>query len=60
MSFIKTKELPLPDGTVVKCDPSVVDALNKVRDIYIQDSKWVMKIVDGILRTIYRTVLCDW
>ena len=39
MSFIKTKELPLPDGTVVKCDPSVVDALNKVRDIYIQGFK---------------------
>jgi len=39
MTFIKTKRLELPDGSVIECDPSVIDALNKVRDIYIEGFK---------------------
>jgi hypothetical protein len=39
MTFIKTKKLELVDGRVIECDPSVIDALNKVRDIYIKGFK---------------------
>jgi len=39
MTFIKTKKLELSDGRVIECDPSVIDALNKVRDIYIKGFK---------------------
>ena len=28
MGFIKSKRLELPDGRVIECDPSVIDALN--------------------------------
>jgi len=39
MGFIKSKKLELPDGRVIECDPSVIDALNFVRDIYIRGFK---------------------
>ena len=39
MSFIKTKKLELDDGTVVECDPSIINALNNVRDLYIRGFK---------------------
>jgi len=39
MGFIKSKKLELSDGRVIECDPSVIDALNFVRDIYIRGFK---------------------
>jgi len=39
MGFIKSKKLELPDGRVIECDPSVIDALNTVRDIYVEGFK---------------------
>jgi hypothetical protein len=39
MTFIKTKKLDMPDGSVIECDPSIIDALNKIRDIYIRGFK---------------------
>ena len=39
MGFIKSKKLELPDGRVIECDPSVTEALNFVRDIYIEGFK---------------------
>jgi len=39
MAFIKTKKLKVPDGSVIECHPSVIDALNTVRDIYIRGFK---------------------
>lgn len=39
MTFIKTKKLELSDGTIIECDKSIIDALDKVRDIYIKGFK---------------------
>jgi len=39
MGFIKSKKLELSDGRVIECDPSIIDALNFVRDIYIEGFK---------------------
>jgi len=39
MGFIKSKRLTIPNGEVIECDPSVIDALNMVRDIYIRGFK---------------------
>jgi len=39
MSFIKTKKLELPNGKVIECDSSITDALDEVRDIYIDGFK---------------------